>query len=360
MNGNHGVPAPGEAWRCRVRRLARVVVGTAIVLGIAATSGGAAVKPDASITLPLPLRDLAMTGRSVAWVQAPINPYNTLTGVDVCGQAGLWVAGSSRRWQFGHVNADCTQGASTGEGFWDISVATRRLLWIEYQGGNFRDWYLVTASTTKRRPVVLVHVNLDVDAKPPIVLGPGTLAGIPYARGATVVYFGEKGTPIFTRTLAGPVRAVAAGIGPGGLRVAALLSDGAIVGLDARGRTVQTIRAQGVVSAIRVSSLGIAVQRGRMKRGLVIPYPKVWIGSRAVALPAGARMVDVAQGLVLWTRAGDLGTTSIQTGKRVVLANGTGAAPYFGQIEENGLAWAKKRVLSWRGGAVLDSARSQR
>jgi hypothetical protein len=342
-----------------VRRLARVVVGTAIVVGIAAASGGSAVNPDASITLPLPVRDLAMTGRSVAWVQAPIRGFNYLgPGVDVCGQVGLWVAGSSMRWQFSpKVNTNCTEGASTGEGFWDVSVATRRLLWIEYGGGMNRDWDLVTASTTNRRPVRLLHVNLDVDAKPPIVLGPGTPAAIPYALnspGSQVVYFGERGTPIFTRPVPRPVRAVAAGIGPGPLRVAALLSDGSIVGLDARGRTVQTIRAQGVVSAIRVSSLGIAVQRGRTKRGLVVPYPRVWIGSRAVSLPAGARMVDVAQGLVLWTHAGDLGATSIRTGKRTVLANGSGAAPYFGQIEENGLAWAKKRELHWRAGVVQD------
>lgn len=352
MDGNHGVRAPGGARRRGVRHLARLVIGTAVVVSVAAASSGAAVKPQASIPLPLPVRDMAMTGRSVAWVQAPINRFNNLFGVDVCGQAGLWVAGSSQRWQFKPTIGDCTQGASTGEGFWDVSVATRRLLWIEYEGGNFRDWWLVTASTTKRKPVRLLHVNLDVDAAPPLVIGPGTPAGIPYARGDTVVYFGDKGTRIFTRSLALPVRAVAAGIGPGRLRVAALLGDGSIVGLDARGRTVQTIRAQGVVSAIRVSSLGIAVQRGRIKRGLVLPYPKVSIGSRAVGLPADARMVDVAQGLVLWTRAGDLGATSIRTGHRVVLADGSGAAPYFGQIEESGLAWAKKRVLSWRGGTV--------
>jgi hypothetical protein len=353
MNGIQDVRAPGGAWCRVVRRLARVVVGTAIVVGIAATSGGAAVKPDASIALSLPVRDIAMTGRSVAWVQAPIRGFEYLgPGVDVCGQVGLWMPGSNRRWQFRHFISDCTQGASTGEGFWDVSVATRRLLWIEYEGGNYRDWYLVTASTTKRKPVRLLHVNLDVDAEPPLVLGPGTPAGIPYARDETVVYFGEKGTPIFTRSLSGAVRALAAGVGPGGLRVAALLRDGTIVGLDARGRTVQTIRPQGVVAAVRVSSLGIAVQRGRLKRGLVIPYPKVSIGSRTVSLPTGARMVDVAQGRVLWTHAGDLGTTAILTGRRTVLANGTGAAPYFGQIEENGLAWARKRALSWRAGAV--------
>ena len=37
-----------------------------------------------------------------------------------------------------------------------------------------------------------------------------------------------------------------------------------------------------------------------------------------------------------------------------MLANGTGAAPYFGQIDDNGLAWAKKLELHWRAGAVQD------
>ena len=344
--------------RHRVRRLGRLVIGTAFVVGIAVTSGAAAVRPDASIALPLPVRDIAMTGTSVAWVQAPINPYNNLTGVDVCGQVGLWVPGSNRRWQFTPVNTDCTQGASTGEGIWDVSVATRRLLWIEYTGGNFRDWWLVTASTTKPKPLRLRHDIRSVDATPvstrtPFVVGPGTRAGIPYAVDEEVAFLGENGVTTFRKSVAGPVRALAAGAGPGRLRVAVVLWNGTIVGLDARGRTVQTIRAQGVVSAIRVSSLGIAVQRGRLKRGLVVPYPKVSIGSRAVPLPAGARMVDVAQGHVLWTRAGDLGMTTIRTGNRVVLANGTGAAPYFGQIEESGLAWGKKRTLQWRADVML-------
>jgi hypothetical protein len=336
--------------RQRISLVARLGILALAVVGIAATSGAAAVKPHQSIVLPLPMRDLAMSGGSVAWVQAPLVEQPTIAGT--CGQVGLWTPVPGRRSTFRPYLVDCTQGASTGEGFWDVSVATRRVLWIEYVGGNFRDWFLVTASASRRTPVRLLHVNRDVDAPPPLVLGPGTAAGIPYARDDTVVYFGEKGTPIFTRSLAGPVRALAAGIGPGGLRVAALLRDGSIVGLDARGGTVQMLRPQGVVAAIRVSSLGIAVQRGRMKRGLKVPYPKVWIGSRAVVLPAGARMVDVAQGRVLWTRAGDLGTTSIRTGKRGVLANGTGAAPYFGQIEESGLAWGQKHALQWRAGAV--------
>ena len=39
----------------------------------------------------------------------------------------------------------------------------------------------------------LLYITRELDATPPIVLGPGTPAGIPYARHGTVVYFGEKG-----------------------------------------------------------------------------------------------------------------------------------------------------------------------
>jgi hypothetical protein len=352
MNGNDARIASRGAPRRR-----SLLVGLAIGIAVAtvlAASGAAAPAPDRSLAVTMPVRDLALTGRSVAWVQAPIVRYEAEGSRGTCGRVGLWAPAAGQRWIFSpKIEPTCYDAASTGQGVWDVSVATRRLVWIEYMGGNFRDWWLVTATTTKRAPQVLAHVIREVEAKPPLVLGPGTPAGVPYALDDTVVYLGEKGTRIFTRVLPSPVRGIAAGVGPGRLRVAALLEDGSIVGLDARGRIVQTIRAQGVVSAIRVSSLGIAVQRGRIERGLVVPYPKVRIGTRAIGLPAGARMVDVAQGVILWTRAGDLGATSIRTGRRTVLADGSGTAPYFGQLEENGLAWAKQRVLRWHAGSVV-------
>ena len=356
MAGYLTCPRRQPACRGRVQRFVRLAVLTAFVFGLAATSGAAALEPGRSIRVPLPVRDLAFTSGSVAWEHAPGVPAAVIPGREgTCGQVGLWLPASRRQWRFDPTLV-CTNGpSSTGMGIRDVSVATRRVLWIEYVGGNFRDWFLVTASTTKPKPLRLRHVIRDVDAEPPFVIGPGTPAGIPYAVDDEVGYLGDTGAVLFTKTVASPVRALAAGVGPRRLRVAALLANGTIVGLDGRGHTVQVIPPQGVVSAIRVSSLGIAVQRGRMNRGFVVPYPKIAIGTRTVRLPAGAHMVDVAQGRVLWTDDGDLGVTVIASGRRTRLANGSPESRVLGQLETSALVWARGRGLYWDAGVIRSS-----
>jgi len=63
-------------------------------------------------------------------------------------------------------------------------------------------------------------------------------------------------------------------------------------------------------------------------------------------------MVDVAQGRILWTRAGDLGATTIATGKSERLVDGTNASPVYGQIEPRGYAWAQGKLVRWRSGRL--------
>jgi hypothetical protein len=353
-------------------RATRIAALAAILLGTAAAGGAAAVKPSQSFVVQHNVQDLVVSGGSIAWAHAPGNAqFPPLGDQGTCGRVGLWIPRTKQRWSFRPtIERSCDDAASTGQGVWDVSVATRRLVWTEYMGGNFRDWWLVTATTTKRTPQRIQHVYDEADSTPPMVVGPGTPAGIPYAVNDRVVYLGEKGTALFDVEVAGTARAVAAGLGPRGIRVAVLLENGMIVALDARGRVVETIAAKGVVASIRVSGLGIAVQRGTMLRGGYgnpVTYPKVTIGTRVVRLPSGAAMLDVAQGGVLWTtsgwrrgarggwkwRAGDLGVTVIATGKHARLVHSpSDQAVVLGSLGTNGLAWSTGRVLLWRSGIV--------
>ncbi|HEU0247114.1 MAG TPA: hypothetical protein VFR38_08525 [Gaiellaceae bacterium] len=315
--------------RSRELGFASVVLAALTVAG-----GAAALTPDRTIVTSLPVRDLALTGRSVAFVaDAPKRLQ--------CARIGLWNSATNRRFVF-DSKEQCLEEGSTGQGVWDVAVATRRVLWLTFAGGNFREWSLWTATTTRPKPRQLRFVARDVDGAPPIALGPGTAEGMPYAVDRRVVYLADSGKAIFTTTVAAPVRAIAAGQGPNGVRVAALLSSGVVVGLDRRGQNVTTVDTfpRGSVTAVRVSRHGIALQMRN----------EVHFDDVAVELPSGANMLDIAQDRVLWMRAGDLGTTTITTGKSARLVDGTPRKPAHGQIEPQGVAWSVGRTVRWRGG----------
>jgi hypothetical protein len=238
----------------------------------------------------------------------------------------------------------CVEETSTGQGIWDVSVATNRLVWLTYAGGNFREWFLWTATTTRRTPRQLRFVSRPVEARAPIVIAPGTRDGIPYAVDRQIVYLGENGRAIFEKTVAAPVRAIASDAhGRFGVTVAALLSSGQIVGLGRSGEQQLTMDfPPDTVTAVGLDSLnGIAVQIGNDVR-----FP-----GGAVKLPRKARMVDFGQGRVLWVRAGDLGATTV-TGKSTRLVDGTPEKPAYAQIEPHGIVWSVGRTVRWRAGAL--------
>ena len=307
----------------------------AVATALAVTGGAAALTPDRTLVASLPVRDLALTGRTVAYVaDAPVRLQ--------CARIGLWNTATNRRFPF-DAKEQCLEQGSTGQGVWDVSVATTRLLWLTYAGGNFREWSLWTATTTRRRPRLLRFVARDVDAPPPIVLGPGTAEGIPYAVYREIVYLGDDGRAIFRTTVASPVRALASRLrGRFVIVVAALLADGTVVGLGSGGEQHIAWDPPGTVTALGLDDLvGIAVQVGRE-----ISFP-----GGEVMLPSGAVMVDLAQGRILWTRAGDLGATSV-TGKTTRLVDGTPTNPAFGQLDARGAAWARGRAVRWRAGRL--------
>lgn len=314
-----------------------LTVAALSALALMPAGGAAALTPTRSIATTLPVQDLALTGRSVAFV-ADAPPARLQ-----CARIGLWSPTRNQRWSFDSREL-CQDLASTGQGVWDVAVATRRLLWLTYTGGNFREWFLWTATTSRKAPRQLRFVSRDVDAPAPIVIGPGTPEGIPYAVDREVVYLGDDGRAIFKTTVASPVRALAADLhGRFGVTVAALLSSGRVVGLDRSGQEqLRQDYPPGAVTALALdSAIGIAVQIG----------DSVTFAGGEAALPRGARMVDLAQGRVLWTRGGDLGETLLTGGSRR-LVDGTAAQPVYGRLDVRGIAWARGRTVRWRAGAL--------
>ena len=302
----------------------------------AAAGAAAAPAPSRTIVAPLPVRDLALTGRSVAYVaDAPARL--------ACARIGLWNTLTSRNILF-DAREQCIEEGSTGQGVWDVAVARQRLLWLTYVGGVTREWTLWTATATRRTPRQLRFVARDVDEPAPIVLGSGTGDGIPYAVDRHVVYLGENGRAIFRTTVPSPVRLLVADAhGRSGVVVAALLASGEVVGLDGSGRELlrQDYPPDAVTGLGLDSATGIAVQIGG----------QVSFAGGEVMLPRRARMVDFAQGRVLWTRDGDLGETRVTGGSRR-LVDGTLAGPVTGRLEPRGIAWSKGRRVSWRAGLL--------
>ena len=306
-------------------------------------AGGAeALSPTRTIATTLPIRDLALTGRSVAYV-ADSAPDQLR-----CARIGLWNTATNRRYVF-DAREQCRELTSTGQGVWDVAVATKRLLWITYGGGNIREWTLWTATTTRRTPRRLGFVARDVDAPPPIVIGPGFHDRLPYAVDREVVLLSDDGRAIFKTTVPSPVRLIAAGPGPPGCVVAVFVASGALLCLDRAGAvTPSTAHPTKSVKALGVLLSGAAIQVGN-EVAVVAPGAQE---APSMPLPRGATMIDVAQERIVWERAGDLGATTIATDMAVRLVDGSPARPVLGQLSPVGLAWAQGRVLRWRAGRL--------
>jgi len=249
-----------------------------VLAALAVATGAAALQPASAIVAPRPVQEIALTGRSIGYVADARKRLE-------CGRIGFWNTSTGTSFTV-HAREMCTEETSTGQGISNVSVAMNRLLWLTYAGGNFREWFLWTATTTRRTPRQLRFVSRRVESPPPIVLGPGTQQGIPYAVDRRIVYLGDDGRPIFVKAMAAPVQALASDSqGRFGITVAALLSNGEIVGLDASGEEEFTMTfPPGAVVAVELDRrIGLAVQVGR----------RVTFPGGEVTLPPGARMVDV-------------------------------------------------------------------
>ncbi len=300
-----------------------VVVGLLTVVGVASAAGA-----DRSVASPGSVVAVARSGSSVAFLSGPYKGH--------CGaHVELWnLVDRSVRRLGKHPDAVCSEGPATGSGVTDLAVAGNRALWLAYAGGNLRDWQLFTATATRPQERELEFREVDVDAPAPIVLGVASGSVMPYSVGSTVKALAANGKRLYTWTAPATVTNTTAYR----QQVAVFVEGGTCVVLSPSGTVQQTyVFRPGSVQEFALAGIGLVVQ---------LPGGKVEIRKgaavRTVQLPAAARMLDFAEGIVLYQVGHAIRARRISNGKDTLLRTGSHA-----QLESSGLSYAVgKRVFS--------------
>jgi hypothetical protein len=284
-----------------VRRL--LALGLVAVL-LPAVAGAASVR---SVTAPARVTALAFEGGRVA--------YATGFSARDCNRVYVWNLATRGVSKLGR-KTHCEQ-TSTGNAIESVSLAGARVLWVHYAGGNFRDWSLWTATTTRPSPRRLAVVTRDVDAPPPIVIGPadGSKAGdlLPYAVDRRVVALRANGARRFAWTAPGRVTALAAAGG----RLAVASAGGVVTVLDPTGRVLQTETFAGEVTTVRLAGDGLLAQVGRrlVLRG---GTERTWL------LAAGSRLEDANARDAFYVTGSQARRLRFASGAQRLLALGSG------------------------------------
>ena len=97
-------------------------------LGLISLLAAATVSP--SVTAPAPVTALAMDGANVA--------FATGSSRGDCDRVWVWNVANRRQTRFPRPTS-CVE-TSTGHGIAALSVAAKRVLWLQFTGGNTREW----------------------------------------------------------------------------------------------------------------------------------------------------------------------------------------------------------------------------
>ena len=189
---------------------------------------------------------------------------------------------------------------STGNGISGLAIAGNRVLWAHYIGGNFRDWTLWTATTTKPKPLRLRAVTREADDPAPLVVGDGDSGGLggmlPYALGREVVALRTSGARRFAWTAPGHVNALSARGG----ELAVASAGGIVTVLEAGGDVVRSEAYAAEVQAVELTGAALLVQRGRTLELRGSGPARTWL------LPAGARLEDAQGNRAYYMAAGQI------------------------------------------------------
>jgi hypothetical protein len=299
------------------------LLAVATLLVLVPTGSASSVR---SVTAPAPVRALEIDGTRIA--------YASGRSARDCNRVFVWNLATRGVTKLGR-RTHCEQ-TSTGNEIAAVSIAGTRVLWVHYAGGNFRDWSLWTATTTKPTPVRLRLVTRDVEAPAPIVIGQGDSSRLgdllPYAVERMVVALRVDGSRRFAWTA--PARVIALSALAGELAVAS--TGGVVTMLDARGRVVRTERFGSEIDAVRVTGDALAVQHGRtleLRGGRTAIY----------SLVAGARLADADGDRAVLVGGGKVRSFDLDSGSGGVVASGSLAG-----LEGPRLAVASGRTVSVR------------
>jgi hypothetical protein len=315
-----------------MRRITVFLLALTALAGSAA-SASALQKPGRTLTRSAPITALGLTHASVAFSVAR-------TKTD-CDHVELWNTDTRGTWRFGKKQPCGDLPLLFGIG--PIGVATDRVVWVSFAGGNLTDWQLWTATPTKKTPRRLAFVERDTMDAPAIVVGPGTQQAVPYAVGANVTWLGESGAAVFKWTAPSEVLAITSGSGPSGWRVAALLASGDVAVLNGSGAVAATYSfAPGQVKWIGLAPAGLVVQ---------LPGGKVEIRSRTqtrtAQLKPNAIVLDYAEGRILYRVGQTLWLRQVGSGSEAQLLQGSRRQPIAATLDTHGLAWTQGATVNW-------------
>jgi hypothetical protein len=324
-----------------MRRAALLASAAALAAAALVAGASALTKPGRTRTEHAPIVALSVAGRSVTYAVAD-NANNT-----DCSHVYQWhvEGGTVGKWRFGKpTNEPCIQGTSTGDGISAVAMSLQRSLWIQYAGGNLRDWQLFTATRTSTKPKQLAFVEQDVDLPSPIVIGQGTQQGVPYAVKNAVTYLGDNGAALFKWRAPSPVRLITAGSGPGGAVVAALLESGTLDLLSSSGSVLQSYGfAPGAVTALFMGPARAIVAQV----GGTVQYGKGGAMS-TLYLPPGGKMVGYGAGRVFYSLKGSIHALKTSDSTDSLLVAGTRAKPAIASFATaGGFSWAIGNTVYW-------------
>ena len=320
----------------------RALVALAVLVGLGALAGGAAAltKPGRTRTETAPIAALSVTGYSVTYAVADNAARSD------CAHVYLWhtAGGSIGKWRYGKpTDEPCVERPSTGDGISAVAMSAQRSLWVQYAGGNLRDWQLFTATKTRPQPRELAFVEQDVDLPSPIVIGEGTPQAVPYAVGPKLTYLGDNGAAVFKWTAPSAVTAIAAGHGPSGSVVAAVLRSGALDLLDGSGTVVQTYTYQpGELGTVFLGPAGVVVQDG--SSALILKGAR----KTTVPLPAHATMIGYGEGRIFYSLTSSVHALKVSSSQDSLLVSGTKNNRVIASYATaGGFAWASGNAINW-------------
>jgi len=321
-----------------MRRLALCSAALAVLLGASATAW-ALQAPGRTITRSGPITALGLTHGSVAYAVGR-------TKTD-CDHVELWNTDTRGSWRFGRPRPCGDLPIFSGIG--PVAVATNRVVWISFAGGNLTDWQLWTATPSSKTPRQLSFVERDTSAPAPMVLGPGTPQGIPYAVQTEVTWLGENGAPIFRTHTSSEVRAITGGTGPYGWRVAALLDTGEVTVLDGGGSVAGTYSFQpGAARWIALAPAGLLVQ---VADGTVEIHRGA--AKQTVQLKPNGMALDYAEGSLLYRVGQTFWLRDVARGTDTLLLQGSRRHPIAAVLDTHGLAWTQGTRVNWACAACI-------
>jgi len=328
-----------------MRRRGFVVLVASLLALVASASAAALLRPGRTVVTDGSVRLVALNSLDFAFAVG--------RSQNDCDHVELWDTVTRGHWRFGR-SGPCTNLGSTGAGISALGVSGHRVLWVRYNGGNERDWQLMTATTTQKTPKQLRFVPQDVELPSPFAIGDSTNGlGIPYADRTEVVLLGENGHAVFKHEDAVRITAVTAGLGPAGAVVAALRETGDVVLLKANGTVAWTASyPAGAVKAIALAPTGLVVQlRGSVERRT--PAGVNWTGT----LPAKATMMDYAAGHVVYSVGNQIRSLGTGTGRSSLLLSGAAAkVPTVATVDREGFAWGRGSTANFECAGCVGSA----